>query len=358
MFRKVVFSFSIVLFTLIGGSMAAQDEEGGSGLVLWNQLGSDDEVLNSAHGPNLTFYTGGSGIHVEGDRKYVAGVEGKGVTLKGRYGTCDRVHNIVMSDLNTHLDSEKGSIEMWYYQVEVPVGYSHGEYRLFDGGYGLGAGIQFSVGDPWMGFGITCEEPWTQQVRHDVYSIPLGEWIHVAASWDRAGIMETDETVQLYINNTKVDSSTATNWGTIFGDEADICGGQDANIAGKFAIDELKIWDHAKTSFFEPDTLTLAMKPDPLVAGRYGLFEVTDGTPLDMTYLLLSFNGTGNTYLEPLGVTVELNRPELATRPVRSDTTGYAAWYLLIPPGAAGWNIWFQACQVGAVSNVVATQVQ
>jgi len=107
-----------------------------------------------------------------------------------------------------------------------------------------------------------------------------------------------------------------------------------------------------------PYDLSLTMNPEPLVAGMYGLFEVVDGTPLDMTYLLLSFNGMGSTYIEPLGVTVELNRPELATRPVRSDTTGYAAWYLLIPPGAAGWNIWFQACQAGAVSNVVATQVE
>ena len=122
-------------------------------LVLWNRLGSDAEVLNSAFGPNLAFYTGGCGLNVEGDSTYVPGVFGNAATLAQNpscppYSSTQRIHNIVLDDLPDHIDPEKGAVEVWYKQNEDPVAFSHGIYRIFGGGFGIGSIMVFQSFDP------------------------------------------------------------------------------------------------------------------------------------------------------------------------------------------------------------------
>jgi hypothetical protein len=259
-FKLAVITCSMLLISTTGLFAGVEDT---NGLVLWNGLGSDDEVLNSFVGPNLAFYTGGSWPHVQGDRDYVAGYEGNAVTLKGSYWNMHRVHNIVLNNLGNYLDPEKGSIEFWFYYTATPIIYSHGLYRLFGGGYGLGSGIGFQAFHTWGGLparmmfllyfgGPTC------LVWYDIANINTHEWVHLAASWDRNGIDGTVDAIRLYVNNVQVAATTQNNWGTTVGQRVDICGGNDHNLIGKFKMDELKIWNYAKTNFFDiPSTIDI-----------------------------------------------------------------------------------------------------
>src|SRR5438067_2437641 len=110
--------------------------------ILWNKLGSAQEVLNSAYGPNLGFYPGGSFPDATGNPAYVPGVYGNALTIgPGSYNTYDREHTVVWNNVNQFLNPDRGTISVWYKQNADPVGFSYGVYRLFDGSYGLGTGI-------------------------------------------------------------------------------------------------------------------------------------------------------------------------------------------------------------------------
>ena len=106
------------------------------GLVLWNTLGSDAEVLNSAFGPDLSFFNGG--CDGGGNTAYVSGKFGNAATVALNCPPFGIVHNIVLENLPDHIDPEKGAVEVWYKQNEDPVAFSHGIYRIFGGGFGIG----------------------------------------------------------------------------------------------------------------------------------------------------------------------------------------------------------------------------
>ena len=103
-------------------------------LILWNKLGSNSEVLNSAFGPDLGFFNGGCGGG--GNTAYVPGKFGNAATF---VRNCGGTHNIVLENLPDHIDTEKGAIEAWYKQNADPVAFSHGVYRVFGGSFGLGS---------------------------------------------------------------------------------------------------------------------------------------------------------------------------------------------------------------------------
>jgi hypothetical protein len=241
-----------LLLTLNASEAIAEEPDG---LVLWNKLGSDEEVLNSTFGPDLEFYTGGSGPEVQGDREYVPGKFGNGVTLKGSYSNMDRIHNLVLNNLGDVIDPEKGCIELWYYQTEGPIAYSHGVYRLFDGAYGFSNGIAFQAIDDLgdkptaIHFALRFGAATWREIWYDIANIPNNEWVHLAASWDRNGIDGTSETMRLYVDGEKVAAITENDWGNTVGERVDICGGNDHNIIGKFIMDNLKVWNYAKTDF-------------------------------------------------------------------------------------------------------------
>ena len=77
--------------------------------ILWNRLGSNQQVLNSDYGPNLNFYGGGSWPDVIANPAYVPGVFGNGLTIgPGSYGSEDREHNVVWNNLNQYLNPDRG----------------------------------------------------------------------------------------------------------------------------------------------------------------------------------------------------------------------------------------------------------
>jgi hypothetical protein len=71
----------------------------------------------------------------------------------------------------------------------------------------------------------------------------------LAAVWDRAGIAGSSDTLRLYTNGVVAAASSVGGWGSTVGSQADIGGGNDGGIAGKFAIDNLQVFDSAETNF-------------------------------------------------------------------------------------------------------------
>jgi hypothetical protein len=134
MTRRTVSPFALALvlcMTLATATHAAP--------ILWNTLGSADEVTHSAYGPNLSFFGGGELPEQLGNPDHVPGVFGNGLTLApGGYLSGGRVRNVVWSGVDQSLSSDRGTIEVWFKQNADPVAFAHGVYRIFDGAYGMG----------------------------------------------------------------------------------------------------------------------------------------------------------------------------------------------------------------------------
>jgi len=251
--------------------------------ILWNKLGSNSEVINSAYGPNLGFYTDISPFDpdVVANQAYVPGVFGNAVSIgPGSYNFVDRAHNIVWSNVNQYLNPNRGTIEVWYKQNSDPVAFDHGVYRIFDGSYGLGSGIGLtseipSGPSPLLYFGMDFGGT-NSGVSYNISSFN-GTWIHLAGVWDRNGIANTADKIRLYVNGSVVASTTIAGWGSTVGQLADIAGGNDNNIAGQFAVDNLKVYDTALTDFSgrfnesavpEPGSIALLAGLIPLLRRR------------------------------------------------------------------------------------------
>lgn len=97
----------------------------------------------------------------------------------------------------------------------------------------------------------------------------------------------------------------------------------------------------------------LTLNIGPLVGGQNGQFDVTDGRPNELTYLVYSLAGLGNTYVPALDVTLDLRNPKLATDATATDANGDVSWTLPVPPAASGRTVWFQAAQFQDTSNTV-----
>ena len=219
-----------------------------AGLVLWNKLGSNSEILNSADGPNLSFYGGGSFPDATGTPAYAPGMFGNALGIgPGSYSTFSRVHTVIWSGVNNYLNSERGAVEVWFKQNSTPVNNVNGIYRLFDGGFGRGSGIGLESVAGGLSFSVYFGGAYTT-VQNNISALN-GNWIHVAGVWDRAGIGGLADKVQLYVNGSVVSSSGNGGWGNIVGTEADIAGANDYNIAGQFYEDNLKVYDFALTDF-------------------------------------------------------------------------------------------------------------
>ncbi|MFG0331302.1 MAG: TIGR03790 family protein [Phycisphaerales bacterium] len=95
----------------------------------------------------------------------------------------------------------------------------------------------------------------------------------------------------------------------------------------------------------------------PLRGGNNGTFVVNCAYPREATYLAYSLDGVGSTYVPQLGVTLDLENPQQAAPPRDSNRSGTVRWDIRVPPVNRSRLVWFQAAQLGTVSNVVATQI-
>lgn len=275
------------LFVPAGSAAGSPQSSGPAGLLLWNTLGSADEITHSAYGPELVAFdctdptTPHFGrrcsVDVSGTLGHRPGIVGGAASIAGGpYFSSARVHTALLR--TSILNPEHGAVEVWYLQKSDPKPFHHNPHRIFGGPYSL-TGVdevqlfsqdRFDSGDPRLHFSVFFgDEPSAFTPPHVVaarsnadgvegYPISAlnGRWIQVAGVWDRSGIAGTSDTVRLYVNGAVVASSKATNWGTTTCATrrspnacfTDIAGCNDT-CAGTFAVDELKVWDYAKTEF-------------------------------------------------------------------------------------------------------------
>ena len=196
----------------------------------------------------------------------------------GNYFSGARVHSMLLR--KSILDPERGTVEAWYRQASDPVPYEHNPHRIFGGPYSL-TGVdevqlfsqdRLDNGDPRLHFSVFFgDEPPPGELAHVVPARSLvdgrqgypisalnGTWLHVAGVWDRGGIAGSEDTVRLYVNGEVVAASRASDWGTTpcvnrrpggqWRCFADVAGCNDT-CANVFAVDNLKLWDYAKTDF-------------------------------------------------------------------------------------------------------------
>ncbi len=196
----------------------------------------------------------------------------------GSYFPGARVHTALLR--NSILDPEHGAVEAWYRQANDPVPYKHNPHRIFGGPYSLVGVDEVSLfsqdrldsGDPRLHFTVFFGReppPFTQPhvvaVRSPIDGVqgyPIselnGSWIHVAGVWDRSGIAGSADTVRLYVNGEVVAASRARDWGTTpcarrrpagqWRCFTDVAGCNDT-CANVFAVDNLKLWNYAKTDY-------------------------------------------------------------------------------------------------------------
>jgi uncharacterized membrane protein len=277
----------LCLLALIGiglvSSVGAQATTGHApaGLLLWNKLGSADEVTHSEVGPDLVLFNCADfscGLDVPGTLGYPAGVSGGAAGITGGpYFPGARIHTAVLRQ--SILNPEHGAIEAWYRQASDPVPFAHNPHRIFGGAYSI-TGIdeanlfswdQFDSGNPRLHFSLFFNvepPPFTPPHLVGVHSLVdgvegyrisqlNGSWIHVAGVWDRNGIAGTHDTIRLYVNGAVVATSQDSSWGSTTCDKrlagtdrcfTDVAGCNDT-CADMFAVDELKVWDYAKTDY-------------------------------------------------------------------------------------------------------------
>jgi hypothetical protein len=251
------------------------------GLLLWNKLGSEDEVTHSAYGPNLVLFNCtdfgfACGTDVPGTLAYPPGVFGGAASISYPYFP-GRVHTALLRD--SILNPEHGAVEVWYRQESDPVPYLHNPHRIFGGPYSL-TGVdevnlysqdRLDSGDPRLHFSLFFGEeppPFTEahvvavrSLVDGVQGYPIsalnGSWIHVAGVWDRSGIAGSADTVRLYVDGEVVAASQESDWGTTTCDHRlpgvdrcfpDVVGCNDT-CADTFAADNLKIWGYGKTDY-------------------------------------------------------------------------------------------------------------
>lgn len=189
-----------------------------------------------------------------------------------------RVHTALLRD--SILNPEHGAVEAWYRQASNPVPYKHNPHRVFGGPYGL-TGVdevqlfsqdRLDSGDPRLHFTVFFGDeppPFTEahvvpvrSLDDGVEGYPIsrlnGRWIHVAGVWDRNGIAGSMDRVRLYVNGQVVAASQVSDWGSTRCQSrrpagqwrcfTDVAGCNDT-CADAFAVDNLKLWNYAKSDF-------------------------------------------------------------------------------------------------------------
>lgn len=219
--------------------------------VLWNRLGSDQEVLNSEIGPNGTL--------LGTDYAYEPGQHGNGyVRTSNLHGEAVQFPGSVLHDL-----SSRGTVELWINpKVPNPVPFQYGFFALVgrpvsgptapdnrgnvylfwgDGvtGQGFYGGIRFD------GLHARTPDEATQFVA--VPGVP----VHAAISWDIDGIDGSADTVRVYRDGALV-GATSDLWNPAGMDLEDsflLGSSPDAGGFDKWVSDNIKVWDFAETNF-------------------------------------------------------------------------------------------------------------
>lgn len=251
----------------------------GQVLTFHNSLDSEAAIFQSVVGPPLADYTGQAPWipTVTGTRAYVPGVVGSALTLgPAPYNACCRAYSTVLMNHASVMNSEHGTIEAWYLNRGPLWPYVNNSHVILGSirECGWESGLSFSLQKlPWFPttrvfFGLElCGTPVYAHSLSDGqqgFALPATDrWCHLAAVWDRAGIDGSADRMRCYLNGQLVASATSGAWGTTFGWGANVGGASNWDIEGAFFLDELKIWDAAKTTFVIDPRLYAAQVDGP-----------------------------------------------------------------------------------------------
>jgi hypothetical protein len=281
--RSPIVLASIGLVLAAGGSARASAPPTPKGLVFWNTLGSAYAVRHSLYGPNLVMFNCRNrrmphfgrrcSIDIRGRLAFVDGAYGsRAATIGGGpYFPMARVHTAILR--KSILNPNHGAVDAWYLQNKDPVPFVDNPHRIFGGPYSLVGTDDVNLfsqdridsGDPRLHFSVYFggRIVWARSLDDGGIGYPIsslnGTWLHIAGVWDRHGIAGSTETVRLYVNGKVVAASKRTNWGRkpcgrrfLSGHRnscfADVVGCNDT-CAGTFAVENLRIWNYAKTDF-------------------------------------------------------------------------------------------------------------
>lgn len=224
-------------------------------LILWNKLGSDTEVVNSVVGPGLAkmMRQGGN------DCAYIDGKFGKAIRFPDSYpgGT-------VLSGPMSIINKAQGCVEMW---IKPPLDVQNGiiqnmpreSWAVFyaqkwDGIYdSKGLTVYFGQGDankPNLMFTYFYNNTWTE-IHDSISTYSSDQWAHIATVWDINKQIDGNKSLAMYVNGIQVaysqdDIQMSLPWRDIFTLGGDFLYSQNFRSG---AVDNLKIWDYAKTNF-------------------------------------------------------------------------------------------------------------
>jgi hypothetical protein len=229
-------------------------------------------VLFDCNDPTTPHFGDRCSIDIRGKLAFVDGPYGPAATIAhAGYFPEARVHTALLEQ--SLLNPERGAVEAWYRQTKDPVPFRDNPHRIFAGGYNLGGAgdvnlqvqDRIDTGDPRLHFSVffgrNVPDPtiiWARSMRDHRIGYPIsklnGHWIHIAGVWDRNGIAGSRDTVRLYVNGKMVARSRKRTWGTTtcnqrkIGCFVDIVGCNDT-CGRTFAVEDLEIWDYAKTDY-------------------------------------------------------------------------------------------------------------
>jgi len=284
-------------------------------LVLWNKLGSQAEVENSAVGANGVL-SGGS---------FMPGVFGNAYVAT-------YYEDLLLSFSTVPLPYPAGAIEFWAKLIDFPTGTSAGgrypefivsnaiNYCIFGwsgndghGGGGFTATIHnISTATNTFGWSTYAETLGPDQV---------GDWHHYALVWDGAGIPNaSNHMIAIYLDG----QLKSTYWHnesyfSEVGPGMDLLGQQGyLGGWGSVAIDNIKVWDYAKTDFSEIKTSPMHTKAAELAKKVIG----ADCTPGAM-----GWSYDNNSFLGPYKIKTQTYTQEQGGSPVSGlDNPGLVYW--------------------------------
>ncbi|MGA1871943.1 MAG: dockerin type I domain-containing protein [bacterium] len=301
------------------------------GLLLYNTLGSVDEIQNSEYGPDL---------FIEGTVDFAPARFGNGAYSTGFY-----TENRILVDYDQlKLSYKAGTVEAWVNFPKSPIvsPYSYSMFSLLDGYFqsvpggdnSLGQQVENYIGDGVTGtlntlyVTINFGTPVQVQIPNIDQLISPGENNHLAIAWDKEGIGNTGNTIQVYLNGEVIGFSNDNNWGTTPDEGNRHSIGKGESYAGNaFVIDNIKIYDFAKADFPEiniedaitiKDENTLILIPSATTISAGSTIDCTIEVPYatDLYAIQATFIANKSDYLTPLAITYgdffeEANRYEI-----------------------------------------------
>lgn len=209
--------------------------------VLWNRLGSEEQVATGEIGPDGTIVGA-----VNFDHHVMFG---KGITPNTGYAGSG------VDFPTTVLHPERGTVEMWAKFYHDPLAYSHGVYGLVNASHWEHNPLSFD----WYNERYTRGRlQFVMQfngnglvLRFAPFEPELGEPVHLAIVWDRSGIDGSDDRMRIYVDGAMVATGQEDSWGTSnasghFRVATTWDGSFDTD---RYSVENLKVWDFARTDF-------------------------------------------------------------------------------------------------------------